>query len=323
MLLAVLEHWVKDLDWTVDVLLGMDTEVPEELAATGVAVFPTADPTAYDFALVNTVVSAPHLEALAPQVRTVLWVHEAETVVWSSNATALRWRQFFSLPWKAVFQTRWQVESVFKSFLSTPECARIACVPNGLPSIPANIAPFPRTPGMKRIVFAGGVYGRKRPNDLIDAVLALGREDVECIFVGTTSSLESIGVEHVATLNAHPTRFKLTGEINRRETLEYIASADVFCLPSGDESQPIAPLEAAALGVPCVLSDLPPYVGTWRHGVNCLTQPVGDSALLRWNLRALFDDPHIANRIRECARSLADQFSIGSFLQRFTAEMPS
>lgn len=322
MLLAVLEHWVKELGWTVDVLLGMDKEVPEELARTGVAVFPDADPASYDFALVNTIVSSPHLEALAPRIRTVLWVHEAETVVWSSNAAPLKWRQFFELPWKVVFQTRWQTEAVFKSFLPAFERARIACVANGLPSVPKDITPRPRTPGKKRVVFVGGVYGRKRPGDLVDAILAMGRDDVECIFVGTTSGLDSIGSEHVGKVQSHPGLFTLTGELDRRGTLEYLASADAFCLPSGDESQPIAPLEAAALGVPCILSDLPPYAGTWRHGVNCLLQPVGDATLLRWNLMALLDDSSIAARVTQGARVLLDRFSMPAFLQRFTAEMP-
>jgi glycosyltransferase involved in cell wall biosynthesis len=323
MLLAVLEHWVKDLGWTVDALLGMDQEVPEQLAATGAAVFPTADPKNYDFALVNTIVSAPHVEVLAPQLPTVLWVHEAETVVWTSNATPLKWRQFFQLPSKLVFQTRWQTESVFRSFLPGSCDHKVACVANGLPSIPLDITPRERTPGKKRIVFAGGVYGRKRPCDLIDATLALGRDDVECIFVGSTSNLESIGTDYVAKLRERPTLFRLAGELDRRGTLEYMASADVFCLPSGDESQPIAPLEAAALGVPCVLTDLPPYVGVWHHGVNCLMQPVGDPTLLRWNLTAVLDDPQIRERLASAAKVLPQRFSIKPFLQRFTAEMPN
>jgi glycosyltransferase involved in cell wall biosynthesis len=321
MLLAVIEHWVKDLGWTVDALLGMDEEVPEQLVATGAAVFPTADPRNYDFALVNTIVAAPHVDVLAPQLPTVLWVHEAETAVLTSNVSPLKWRQFFELPSKLVFQTRWQTESVFRSFLPDYYHAKVACVANGLPSIPLDITPRERTPGKKRIVFAGGVYARKRPHDLIDAVVALQRDDIECVFVGTTSSLETIGPDYVAKLQ-QSTLFKLAGELDRRSTLAYIASADVFCLPSGDESQPIAPLEAAALGVPCLLSDLPPYAGTWRHGINCLMHPVGHSSLLRRNLLAALEDETIRKPMIESAKTLATQFSMGSFLQRFTAEMP-
>lgn len=322
MLLAVLEHWVKTLGWTVDVLLDVDAEVPEELARTGVSAFATPNPEDYDFGLVNTLVSGRYLDMLAPKLRTVLWVHEGETVVWSSSATPAQWRNLFGVPWKIIFQSPWQPESVFKSFLINQPPGKTACVRNGLPTMPANLLPRPKSNGKKRIVFIGGVYGRKRPNDLVDAVLALGRNDVECIFVGSTANLDTIGLEHAEKLKARPDLFVLAGELDRRSGLEYLAGADVFCLPSGDESQPIAPLEAATLGVPCLLTDLPPYAGIWSHGRNCLLHPVGDVALLRWNIAAALDDSAIRARIASGARELLDRFSIASFVQRFTAEMP-
>ena len=319
MLLAVLEYWVKRLQWNVDVLLDMNTEVPEDLARTGVNVFPTADPANYDFALVNTVVSANYVDMLAPRVKTVLWVHEGDTVIFGSPAPPGKWRHLFRLPWKVVFQSPWQPEVVFRSFLSD---GQFVCVRNGLPPIPQALAPRTRPPGKKRIAFVGGVYGRKRPNDLVDAVLGLKRDDVECVFVGTTANIDTIGAENVDKIKSRPDLFLLPGELNRANTLEYLAGADVFCLPSGDESQPIAPLEAAALNVPCALSDLPPYKGIWKHGVNCLLFPVGDTALLRWNLNVLLDDGEIRNRIVDHARALVDHFSMESFVHRFTAEMP-
>jgi glycosyltransferase involved in cell wall biosynthesis len=321
MLLAVLEHWVRDLGWSVDVLLDINEGVPDDLARIGVNAFPTADPEHYDFALVNTVVSAHYVEVLAPKVRTILWVHEGETVLWGSPAPPAKWRHLFSLPWKVIFQTPWQPEVVFRSFLDGS--SNFVCVRNGLPTMPTNVVPRPKRPGKRRIVFVGGVYGRKRPHDLANAVLALGRTDVECVFVGTTDSMETFGTDEAQKIRSRPDLFVLTGELDRKATLEYLASGDVFCLPSGDESQPIAPLEAAALGIPCALSDLPPYQGTWKHGVNCLLSPVGHTGLLRWNLSALMDDAAIRSDIIEHAHEIASRFSAGSFVRRFTAEVLS
>ena len=153
-------------------------------------------------------------------------------------------------------------------------------------------------------------------------MIALARDDVECVFVGSTEGIDTIGPDNVEKIKGRPGLFILAGELDRKSGLEYLASADIFCLPSGDESQPIAPLEAATLGVPCALTDLPAYAGTWEHGLNCLMNPVGDVALLRWNLRTLLDDAEIRSRLVEGARRLLDRFSIISFVQRFTAEMP-
>jgi glycosyltransferase involved in cell wall biosynthesis len=322
MLLAVLEYWVRELGWIVDVLLDIDAPVPDDLVRVGANVFSTAVPEDYDFALVNTVITPHFIETLAPRVPTVLWVHEGETVLWSSTSTSRDWRHLFDLPARIVFQGPWQTDSVFRSFLIGQPSGKAVCVRNGLPPLPENIVAKPRSKGRSRVAFVGGVYGRKRPQDLVDAILALGRDDVECVFVGTTDHLESIGRDHVARMRARPDIFKLVGELDRRSGLEYVAGADVFCLPSADESQPIAPLEAAALGIPCVLSDLPPYGGTWAHGVNCLLGPVGDASMLRWNLRALLEDETVRGQIIAGSRNLAKRFSIGTFLHRFTAEMP-
>src|SRR5262245_47662531 len=118
MLLAVIEHWIRELGWLVDVLLDMDREVPPDLARVGANVFSGAAPEDYDFALVNTLVSVGYLETLGPRVPTVLWIHEGETVLWNSRMLPAQWRQVFELPRKIIFQGPWQSEGVFRSFLT-------------------------------------------------------------------------------------------------------------------------------------------------------------------------------------------------------------
>ena len=322
MLLAIIEHWKRDLQWDVDVVFGMDKEVPDELAALGVNLFDQPDPREYDFALVNTVVSAKFVEQLAPHVQTVLWVHEGESVLWSNQAPLSMWKGIFDQSAKIIFQTSWQSDSVFRSALFRRNPDQVACVRNGMPDLPSDVVPMPKAEGRRRIVFIGGVYGRKRPGDLAEAVLALDRTDVECVFVGSSEHIESCGAEAAKMLRSNPTNVLLAGELSRAETLRYLASADLFCLPSADESQPLSPLEAAALGVPCLLSDLAPYAGIWRHGANCLMHPVKDVALLQWNIRAALDDQQIRKTLVGGARALLPEFSINRFYRRFDAEMP-
>jgi len=292
------------------------------LAEIGVNIFNTAVPEDYDFALVNTLVSGRFLEMLGPRVPTVLWVHEGATVLWSSKMVPEQWREFFGLAKRIIFQSPWQSETVFRSFLFPLPSETVRCVRNGLPSLPENLVPKAKAVDKKRIVFVGGVYGRKRPQDLVDAVLRLNRKDIECFFVGSTEAIDSIGPEYVQSIQARPDCFTLLGELERKETLEYLCSADVFCLPSGDESQPIAPVEAASLGVPCLLSDLPPYAGTWMHENNCLLSPIGDVEKLRGNLTTLLENVAIRNRVIASGRKVAEQYSMEDFFQRFDAELP-
>jgi len=322
MLIAVMRHWIRDLGWTVDALLDADKEVPDELAELGVMICSEPIPEQYDFVLVNTMICGGMVEVFAPRVATALWVHEGETVVWNSELLPERWLNMFMKPHRIVFQTRWQADVVYRSFMVRVPEERIVCVPNGLPTMPSAIAPKPRDPAKKRVVFLGGVYARKRPIDLVDAILSTGRDDIECVFVGQTAEMETMGEDANQRIRARPDIFKLVGETSREEALGYLASADAFCLPSGDESQPISPLEAAALGVPSLLTDLPPYAGIWRHGSNCLLHPVGDHGLLGWNLTAILSDPGLHKAIVQRSQDLVNRFSLNVFLRRFTAEMP-
>ena len=99
-------------------------------------------------------------------------------------------------------------------------------------------------------------------------------------------------------------------------------SADAFCLPSGDESQPIAPLEAAALGVPVLLTDLEPYADTWKHGVNCLLNPPGDAQVLQWNLAPRSRTRWCANGSRRARANCRGASRWRGSSERFDAELP-
>ena len=322
MLLAVMRHWIQDLGWTVDAMVDADKDVPEELVSLGVLVCSEPVPEQYDLVLINTLICGGLVEVFAPRVATVLWIHEGETVVWNSDMLPAKWLRMFQMPHRVVFQTRWQSDVVFRSFMARIPQDRIVCVANGLPALPTGIAPKAKANDRRRIVFLGGVYGRKRPGDLVDAVLGLGRTDIECVFVGGTADMDSLGGEFAQKVRSRPDLFTFAGETSRAEALSYLASADAFCLPSGDESQPVSPLEAAALSVPSLLSDLPPYAGIWQHGRNCLLHPVGDVALLGWNLTAILADAGLRRTVVDGSQALLHRFSLASFLRRFTAEMP-
>jgi glycosyltransferase involved in cell wall biosynthesis len=113
--------------------------------------------------------------------------------------------------------------------------------------------------------------------------------------------------------------FRFLGQVDRRTIFEHLMSADVFCLPSEDESQGITLLEAGHFGIPMALTALPPYRGIWEHGVNCLLSPVKDPAMLAWSLRALLDDASLAQRLGASGKAVAERHPIVTFLKRFDA----
>jgi glycosyltransferase involved in cell wall biosynthesis len=110
----------------------------------------------------------------------------------------------------------------------------------------------------------------------------------------------------------------LAGEVSDENKLQHLRVADVFCSASGDETFGMAQVEAASMGLPLALSDLPCYEGIWQHGVNALLSPVGAIDCLSWNLKALTQDPQLAFRLGKAAQKTAERFTLASFLRNMS-----
>jgi glycosyltransferase involved in cell wall biosynthesis len=86
---------------------------------------------------------------------------------------------------------------------------------------------------------------------------------------------------------------------------ELYAAMDVFALPSHREGFPRAPMEASAMRVPCVVTDVRGCRQAVAHGRNGLLVPVGDAAALADALTALLRDPIRARRLGQDGRRRA------------------
>jgi glycosyltransferase involved in cell wall biosynthesis len=127
--------------------------------------------------------------------------------------------------------------------------------------------------------------------------------------------LQANGDAMLQALDAHPHLFTLAGTVTDAHKLDLMRAADVFCSASEDETFGIAQLEAACLGLPVALSDLPCYAGIWKHGVNALLSPVGAVDVLAWNLKALMRDTGLADRLARAGYATAQRFTQERFLR--------
>jgi len=91
----------------------------------------------------------------------------------------------------------------------------------------------------------------------------------------------------------------------RHDMPELYALMDVFVLPSHREGFPRAPMEASAMKVPCVVTDIR---GCWeavKHGRNGLLVPLGDAQALADAIVELLTDREKARRMGEEGRRMA------------------
>jgi glycosyltransferase involved in cell wall biosynthesis len=91
----------------------------------------------------------------------------------------------------------------------------------------------------------------------------------------------------------------------RQDMPELYQAMDVFVLPSHREGFPRAPMEACAMKLPCVVTDIRGCRQVVAHGRNGFLVPVGDAAALAEALLAVLTDRELALRLGQEARRRA------------------
>lgn len=269
----------------------------------GIGICESAAWAEHDVVVGCTVFAADALFELLGRVPVVWWLHEGMAGVRMVLAQP-KAAQVLARAERLIFPSRAVAENLFNPLLAHGAPGRVEVIA-GIVRRPEPGEAAPKAPGGIRILCVGSVYPRKRQSDLVQAVARLRGPPLECVLVGDVHEIEEPG----ATIaRADTLRYRLTGGLPPEQVQALYRSADVFSLPSGDESMPLAPVEAAWHDVPVVLSDLACYQGVWKHGHNALIHPVGDVEMLAWCLRMLIESSELRHRLTESARRVPARF---------------
>ncbi|MEZ4388695.1 MAG: glycosyltransferase [Candidatus Krumholzibacteriia bacterium] len=142
------------------------------------------------------------------------------------------------------------------------------------------------------------LLAHKRQEDLLAAVAALRGADrhVDVILAGRPGG-------HADAIRRTTDRLGLGDRVHvlgyRSDVREFLPAFDVFVLPSEKEGLPAAVLEAMAMGVPVVATDVADTPRLVADGATGWIVPVGDIDVLVARLRHLLDDPQTARRFGE------------------------
>lgn len=303
---------------SVSVLHTANHSLCEPLRANGVEIVENCHTSSFDVAIVNTLIDHAWVGQLAPHLPVLFWVHEGLSMLAGLNHHDA-WKNAFVQSTRIVFYTPWQREKVFGSLLNGIQEHRFRYVPMAVPQRPSEIA-LPVRAGNKLVLSIGSVYPRKRPADLVNAVLMNADIGMQCKFLGSYAWAEQFEPELVNAIRQRPDSFALVGESpSTADMLEstflnqHMESAGIYASASIDETFGIANLEAAAWGLPPAISNLPCYEGIWKHGINALIHPVGHADCLAWNLRALALDAGLSQRIAYAATCTARRYAMEKF----------
>ncbi len=150
-------------------------------------------------------------------------------------------------------------------------------------------------------LFLGRLNRDKGVLDLARAFAALDNSAAWLLIVGPDES--ALRGEIESRLGATLGRTRFVGYTDRPE--DFMAAADVFCLPSYREGFGMVIVEAAAAGIPAIASRIYGITDAVVEGVTGLLHPPGDAAQLARVMAALADDPVRRTTLGQTARARA------------------
>jgi D-inositol-3-phosphate glycosyltransferase len=156
------------------------------------------------------------------------------------------------------------------------------------------------------VLFVGRLVESKGIYDLLEAIDRLdGRQELH--FVG--SGHEKAALRQRADERGIDDSVVVHGEVPHSALPAYHAGADVFCLPSHDESFGMANVEAMACGLPVVTTDLEGIKTYLSNGENGLLTQVGAPQELAHKLSMLLESPRLRTRLGRQARRDVQSFT--------------
>lgn len=159
------------------------------------------------------------------------------------------------------------------------------------------------------VVFAAKFIALKRPQDVVDAIGCLRRHSVgvHALMVGSGPLLEAMRdraeKSGVADLMHWP------GFVNQAEIPIYYATGDALVMPSERDAYGLVVPEAAACGLPVIVSHNLGCVGPTaaaRDGENAIVYPCGDVEALAAAIRRLAENPEERERMGRRSREIAE-----------------
>ncbi len=140
--------------------------------------------------------------------------------------------------------------------------------------------------------FVGRLVKDKGVNELIDAFIQISKKhlNAKLLIVGHTEA----DLDPLLPVTLHNIEFnKRIIEVGfQKDIRPYLAIADLFTFPSYREGFPNVILQANAMGVPCIVSDINGCNELIKQGENGLIVPAKNSKILKEQMELLLENPN-------------------------------
>ena len=161
-----------------------------------------------------------------------------------------------------------------------------------------------RRSGVFTFLFIGRLVGDKGINELVEAFSTLARERgrVRLVLVGRFEhELDPLEESTVREIHDNPA-IEAVGQ--QSDVRPWLCASDAFVFPSYREGFPNVVIEAGAMGIPSIVTDINGSREIIREGENGTIIPTHDSASLLTAMRRFLDDTAATRRMAENSRRL-------------------
>ncbi len=154
-------------------------------------------------------------------------------------------------------------------------------------------------------LFVGRIVRDKGINELVEAFMrARAKHDVRLILVGNyEDSLDPISDEARKHLHECPD-IQYAGRQSGKDLITYYAASDCFAFPSYREGFPNTVLEAGALGLPSIVTDINGSREIIEDGKNGIIIPSKDVDSLEKAMERMITDEKMRTSMASCAREM-------------------
>ena len=261
----------------------------------------------FDALLVAALGGPERLASIARRLPTLVWVQESFLDLMALKGDFVHWVTLFRLAKRIVFMTELQKDKTFASFTAGLD-DKILAMASGAPLDIAKLR-VPTEKDHLGVVMHAPVLPHKRQQDLIAAGERLRDYNLSFTFIGEKQGLAHMpdGVRKI--IERHPDRYNFVGYQTASQTRALLAKNDLYVHTSSDEAWPQTVIDAAAMGMPLMLSEIEAFSRLWVHGVNCLKFPTNNPDFLASSLRMVLQDDVLRNTLSVQATNSSKRFS--------------
>jgi len=184
---------------------------------------------------------------------------------------------------------------------------KVSFLPNGVEAELLNIARVPKDgSGVFRLVAVGSLIPRKGMSTIINALAQLkDRQHFHLSVIGSGAELS--GLEALVQKESLLNYVEFVGEVVPEKVVDYLVKADAFVLASYSEGRPNVVLEALAVGVPVIASDIDGVRELIADGMTGLRFPAGSAKKLAQKIEQLAKDFELQERLARQGREFIVQ----------------